>query len=572
MESGVLDEFHATYGPDGVVLFIEADPNTPESDLYGTGQLSSYDFVADHEYTIIDDSAGVMINEWGLNYFPNVYIICPDGTGYTRDPAIPGLVLDEGVFYGEFETAQDIADKMYENCGTGFDRSKLNGIVYTDLDQDCEETGEVGTPMMVVNIDGPNGSFYRITRDDGSFWALADTGTYDVEVVPPSNGLWNVCDNPQSYTFINNQDSVYMDFGLQGNMACTDPVVEISAPFLVRCFENGIYVNYCNNGTIAAEDVVVTVTLDSFIIVNNISQTPSSQSGFTYTFDIGTLGIFECGDIVFDVEIDCEAELGTEQCYSADIFPEAGCDNSLFSQGEECQDIVGSFDPNDKRAYPFQDGDDYSILPNEQIKYQIRFQNTGTFMAFKVEVVDTISPHMDLSTFRMGTASHDYDVIIEDDRSVRFVFDNIMLPDSFTNEAASHGFLTYYLDQMPDLADGTEIPNKAGIYFDFNDPVITNTTVHTVDYNIVSNQEIENNIGFSVNPNPAKTYVEINLKDIAITKGHFSLTNLNGQVLASGQFNDSIFRIKVEDYPFGIYFIQLIDQEGNSGIRKVMVR
>ncbi len=572
IESGVLDEFHATYGSDAVVLFIEADPGTPESDLYGTGQSSTYDYVTGHDYTIIDDSEGIIQNQWGLSYYPSVFIICSDGTGYTADAGVAELMNDPDVFYGSFETALDIADKMYELCGTGFDRSKLNGITYIDSDLDCEEDGETGVPMMMVNIDGPNGSFYRITDEDGEFRTLADIGTYNVEVTPPANGLWDICDNPQSYTFLTDQDSTYMDFGLQANMSCTDPVVEISAPFLVRCFENGIYVNYCNNGTIAAEDVVVTVTLDSFLIVNGISQTPASQSGFTYTFDIGTLGVFECGDIVFDVEVDCEAELGTEQCYSAQISPEAGCENSLLSGVEECQEIVGSFDPNDKRAFPFQEGDEYVISPNEVIKYQIRFQNTGNFMAFKVEVVDSISALLDLSTFRMGTASHDYQVIVEDNRTLRFVFDGINLPDSTSNEAESHGFLTYYINQMPDLPDGIKIENTAGIYFDFNDPVITNTTIHTVDYNIVSNQEIENSIGFHVTPNPAKDYVQINIGDININQGVYSLTNVNGQVVQSGNFNNPVFDVELNDVPTGIYFIRLMDNLGNSGIKKVMIK
>lgn len=572
VDSGVMDDFQAQYGNDAVIMFIEGDTNTLEGDLYGTGNSGTYDFVTGHDYLIMDDSAGIMQDDYGITFFPFVFVICPDGTGYTQSPGNNNFEVDDDVFYGNFQTAEDIADKMYQHCGTDFDRNKLNGVVYTDLDFDCDQTGENRIPLMIANIDGPTGSFYRITDDAGEFRTLADEGEYTVEVMSP-NGLWDVCDNPQSYTFVGTQDSINMDFGLQSVMPCTDPTIEISAPFLVRCFETSIYVHYCNEGTIPVEDVVVTVTLDSFLLVDNISQVPSSQSGFTYTFDIGTLEIFECGDIVFDITVDCESELGTEQCYSAVISPEPDCIQSLLAETAECQPIVGSYDPNDKRAYPFQEGDDYAVGPNETVKYQIRFQNTGSFTAFNVVVLDTISPFLDLSTFRMGNASHDYEVTIEDHRTLRVAFNDILLPDSTANEAASHGFFTYYIDQVADLPDGTKFTNNAGIYFDFNDPVITNTTIHTVDYNIVSNDDINaKGIGFSLSPNPATDIIQVSIKDLKINNGQYELMNVNGQQLLKGNFNASQFGLSVETLPTGIYFLQLNDTKGNTGVQKIVIR
>ncbi len=572
VSSGVMDDFQAQYGNDAVIMFIEGDINTPEGDLYGTGNSGTYDFVTGHDYLIMDDPTGIMQDDYGITFFPFVFVICPDGTGYTQSPGNSNFEADPDVFYGHFQTAEDIADKMYEHCGTDFDRSKLDGIVYTDLNYDCDQTGENGVPLMIANIDGPTGSFYRITDNNGEFRALADEGDYTVEVVSP-NALWDICDNPQSYTFGSTQDSITMDFGLQPLMQCTDPTVEISTPFLVRCFESSIYVHYCNEGTIPVDDVVVTVTLDEFLLVDNISQNPSSQNGFTYTFEIGTLGIFECGDIVFDITVDCEAELGTEQCYSAVISPEPDCIQTLLAESSECQDIVGSYDPNDKRAYPFQEDDDYTVGPNETMKYQIRFQNTGTFTAFKVVVVDMISPHLDLSTFRMGNASHDYEVSIEDNRTLNVTFNDINLPDSTSNEAESHGFFTYFIDQMPDLPDGTKFTNNAGIYFDFNDPIITNTTTHTVDYNIVSNRDLNSKgIGFSLSPNPATDLIQVSINDLKINNGHYDLMNVSGQHLLKGDFTTSQFELSVKTLSPGIYFLQLNDTKGNVGVQKIVVQ
>ena len=55
-----------------------------------------------------------------------------------------------------------------------------------------------------------------------------------------------------------------------------------------------------------------------------------------------------------------------------------------------------------------------------------------------------------------------------------------MLPDSNINEVASNGFFKYTVRQLPDLPIGTTFENSASIYFDFNDPVKTNTTFHSI--------------------------------------------------------------------------------------------
>ena len=56
-----------------------------------------------------------------------------------------------------------------------------------------------------------------------------------------------------------------------------------------------------------------------------------------------------------------------------------------------------------------------------------------------------------------------------------FTFDNILLPDSSVNEMASHGYVRYQIQHRDGLPEETYVQNTAGIYFDFNPPVITNT-------------------------------------------------------------------------------------------------
>ncbi len=168
-----------------------------------------------------------------------------------------------------------------------------------------------------------------------------------------------------------------------------------------------------------------------------------------------------------------------------------GFTNLLFDGDDQdwydqlCLPNTGAFDPNDKRAVPVGYGDDHNILPETPLEYTIRFQNTGTDTAFTVVLRDTLAASLDLATLRLGAASHDYTFALDSSGTLEIDFLDIMLPDSNVNLAASQGFITYTIAPRAGLPLQTRIENTAAIYFDFNDPIITNTTFHTIDTNFI---------------------------------------------------------------------------------------
>ncbi len=148
-----------------------------------------------------------------------------------------------------------------------------------------------------------------------------------------------------------------------------------------------------------------------------------------------------------------------------------------------CSEILDSYDPNDKQVVPFGLTNQNLIEKTTELDYTIRFQNTGTIEAVNIVVLDTLSEFLDIETIRLGMVSHDYKLLIDGDadtRILRFEFDNINLPDSNTNEPASHGFIKFKIKQKANNAIGTIIKNRAAIYFDFNSPIITNTISNKV--------------------------------------------------------------------------------------------
>ncbi len=147
----------------------------------------------------------------------------------------------------------------------------------------------------------------------------------------------------------------------------------------------------------------------------------------------------------------------------------------------DCQANIGSFDPNDKKVSPEGITDEHFIRSNDVLEYTIRFQNTGTDTAFTVLIKDLISSHLDLSTIQTIASSHPYSFSITEERLVEWRFDNILLPDSSTNELESNGFVKFSIKQNEENEDGTAIQNTSSIYFDFNNPIVTNTVINTVN-------------------------------------------------------------------------------------------
>jgi hypothetical protein len=93
----------------------------------------------------------------------------------------------------------------------------------------------------------------------------------------------------------------------------------------------------------------------------------------------------------------------------------------------------------------------------------IRFQNTGTDVAYKVVVVDTLSADLDVSTLQLGSVSHPYKMQVSGKGRpvLTFTFNNILLPDSNANEPASHGYIQFSIKPKAGLPEKTRIENYA---------------------------------------------------------------------------------------------------------------
>lgn len=154
--------------------------------------------------------------------------------------------------------------------------------------------------------------------------------------------------------------------------------------------------------------------------------------------------------------------------------------------------VINSYDPNYKEVFPRGECIPHYIKPNEKLRYTIHFQNTGNAEAIDIHVDDSISETLALNSIRIIASSHNMFTQIYPNNKISFVFNNIMLPDSTSDEPNSSGFVVFEIDQQPFLFEDSKIKNKAEIYFDFNSAIITNQVFNTIKYDTPTYNMINN--------------------------------------------------------------------------------
>jgi uncharacterized repeat protein (TIGR01451 family) len=244
-------------------------------------------------------------------------------------------------------------------------------------------------------------------------------------------------------------------------------------------------------------------------------------------------------------------------------------DDGPLGEDHECAITVASFDPNEKQGLPLGHGQNHFIEANTDLEYTIHFQNTGTAAAHFVVLRDTLSPFLDPGSIRIGAASHPFTWKLEGAGFLTFRFDPINLPDSNSNEPASHGFVSFKISQQPDLPIGTQIENSASIYFDYNGAVQTNTTAHRIGKDFISFVENSNpeipKPKIKIWPNPVGQTALLTFENLPENQFYlFNLNDISGKNIRNTPFSGRNVFFRRENLPSGMYFYQIKNEAGET--------
>jgi uncharacterized repeat protein (TIGR01451 family) len=387
---------------------------------------------------------------------------------------------------------------------------------------------------------------------------LDSTHTYSLTATTPT--YWNITNIPATHTVTPlTQSTSALDFGMYATPNIHDVAVTSWSSNLP--WPNAsvhFYVTYHNNGTVVESDTLY-FNADSLLHFVSASPAPSFTNGNTFAWVYSNLQLQEYRNIQLHFQADTSiTQLDT---LHSNILIQPLVGDALQSNNTQqiVQRCLSSFDPNDKAVAP-----SGAVLNTQLLEYTIRFQNTGTAPAANVFVVDDIDPNADLSTFQFLGASHPVTYSISGAGHIVFTFANINLPDSNSNEPLSHGLLRYSIYPRAGLAVGSTILNTAAIRFDFNSPVITNTTTTTIKSADVggiisaSNKSLETLVVF---PNPAMD--EIKVQNLGASLTLLTIYDVNGSIVLQEKLKEQAAQfLNISQLVPGVYLVSATSKSG----------
>jgi len=386
--------------------------------------------------------------------------------------------------------------------------NQINGKLFADINgNNVQDAGEISLPGITVTE--PTSGIPGISSSSGWYSVLLENpGPYSVS---PTYSLpyYNV--NPSvhtaTFTAMNQIDSLN-DFAFQPAGTFDDLCITLSPLTVFRSGQQASYrIDYTNKGTTTLTPTVILYPDANLTFVSSVPLA-GSVSPDSVVFNLPTMNPFESGSATVTFLTAPGLIFGTTITSSVKILPVAGDADPSCNYDTLTTTIIGSFDPNDIQVdrdtlYTFE------TLSPPKLEYLIRFQNTGNDTAFYVRINNTVSPLIDLSTLELVATSHECVVSwMPYDSTLRFTFNNILLPDSNVNEQASHGFVRYRMRPFSNIPLGSLINSRAFIYFDYNAPVATNTATTEVvlPTALASAPDIKN---ISVYPNPSRDIIYI---------------------------------------------------------------
>ena len=225
-----------------------------------------------------------------------------------------------------------------------------------------------------------------------------------------------------------------------------------------------------------------------------------------------------------------------------------------------CNQVTNSYDPNMKYVTPTGVDPNFHYIDSTDIlDYKIDFQNTGTANAIRVQLIDTLPPQVDITTFHPTVATHPYTWQIKPGRVLEITFDNIQLVPASVDSLASIGFIEFQIHQVSGNSMGTRIENFADIYFDFNPPIRTNTVFNTIGWPVIINVDpVEPFDDIVVYPNPTTGEVFVKVEGIYEQELDFEIYTLMGQKVSSGRFETGErYRADLQHLPKGVYLYRI---------------
>ena len=486
-------------------------------------------------------------------------------------------------------TASDYTWLPYDSSATDC-YCTISGTIYNDTNPNCtQDPGEAGINNIQVYCSGIG---YTYTNASGHYSFIVPSGTYTVSetvlafypLAPCQSNAIVVtaaaaagCEH--TVDFANTMDTIH-DIHIT--------TWDYSWPVVGNLYTQVTTVS--NDGTVEEDSVLASYKSDGQLLTPSFTPSGVFTGGpYYHNTAAGFPALAAGSSSVFYVNyhVPTDIPVGTNVVFMDTAAYLAPMSNWLndYSPWNNVNyftaTTVSSYDPNFKEVSPKGTGPEgFITYADSTLEYMVHFQNTGTAPAQNIVVIDTLDNNLDWTTLRPEYMSAPCKVTMVQQGSskiAKFTFSNIFLPTQTADDLRSNGMFTYTIKTKPGLPLGTTFRNRASIYFDYNEPVLTNQTLNTIGLPatfVTNTTQVEAARSFSIYPNPANMSFSAVINTTAAASAEMTIADVTGKMQLSKtielQKGANTIATSISTLAPGVYFVTL-NNNGKTETQKLVV-
>jgi len=492
---------------------------------------------------------------YGLSGIANFYQPYTSSGIYTIKHVLydGSLAVDSVTYTHTVSLCQDFA--------LGFYHDALGTCVYNDSADYLiplpvlVEVDSNSVPIDTISATG--GLYYTAYGNPGDIYTFRIISSGSLYVSCPATGTISDTlfegSNPTKY------------FGFQCTSSSEFDLENISGAQTGRHMQS-FYIN-ASNAFCTNETATLTMTFSPQYGFGSAVPAPTSVSGNIATWNLGGLSIANSNKTI-NVTLNVPGAWlipGDTVMTQCRITPIIGDTDTLNNVIIRVDTVRSSWDPNYMSVNP--SGCIHSDTAT-MLTYTVLFENTGSDTAHNIYVMDTLSDNLDPKSLRIVSASNTmniskwYDSIHHN--IYKFEFPHINLPDS-SHHNQCDGMFIYTIKTKAGLPTGATIFNHAGIFFDDNAVVMTDTTENVMNCPLSVSRSPLPVLSPSLYPNPATN--ELTIKTPGNNYSSFTITNLMGLQMMQQSIEGNETKVNIAQLPAGVYFVTFIG-EGGEVVKK----
>lgn len=444
-------------GPDFHIATCGVSPGSNILTYYGDGTSDST-----HLFSYVADSSTIadIYHNYSLPGAYTIKQVLRDGD--TRQDSV--------TFSYSYNYCHTLPVFFYFDTYTDCTYGPGDGSFYQPVTTQVDSNG-----IAIDTITAVNGFYYEAKGDSGTIYEFRvlsyDTGLH---MECPATGILYDTIGSFANTYVQKSfaftatSSPNFNLGISANLACATSVAD---GFIE-----------VNNTYATSESPVVTMTFSPKYNFSGSWPAPYSISGNTVTWHLSPLTAYIPSGSTWPYIWYQLAPVGTLTAgdtvnSSYKITPYAGDVDTANNFVSRVDTITSSCKLDRISVSPRG-----LVIPCTPLQYTINFENTGADTVQNITVIDTLPANVDPNSVMMvGASGVAFMTVVQSGPHplVKFDFPQISLPDS-AHHNQCRGAVIFTVNAKQGLADGTTITNHAAIYFDDNQPALTDTVGNVI--------------------------------------------------------------------------------------------